>query len=64
MRKSSVIVGMKVVVNDLPETTIYTIKKIDGFMVDLVYFEHGREIWGGQMDVSLIKRPTKEQLGV
>ena len=63
MKQNQVTVGMQVVVNDLPDTTIYTVKSIDSFIVELVYYtSDGTEYNGGQVDVSMIKKPTQKQL--
>lgn len=64
MKKGQATEGMQVVVNDEPDAVIYTVKKVDGFRVDLVYYIEGdaTEWHGGQIDISFIKKPTKVQL--
>ena len=40
-------VGMKVVVNDLPDATVYTVAEIEGFNAKLTYECGGRTLSGG-----------------
>lgn len=55
--------GMAVAVNDLPDGQIYRIKSVAGFNVKLVYAgADGLERDGGTLDVSCVKKPSKEQL--
>ena len=56
--------GKKVVVNNLPDTQIYTIKEVKDYGVHLVYFEHGQEIDAKWVDISICKHPTDHQLNM
>ena len=57
MNPKKLSVGMRVVVNDLPDAHVYTIAQIDGFNVSLVYpLKSGAIVSGGVIDASYIKR--------
>lgn len=64
MKSHEVKLGMNVVVNKLPDTTIYKVKEIDGRGVRLVYkTEKGKEVGSGNwVDCSILMRPTVKQL--
>jgi hypothetical protein len=55
-------VGMKVVLNDLDDATIYTVSKVTGFRAELYYTEHGIVYDGGVMDAGMLGMPSKVQL--
>jgi hypothetical protein len=55
-------VGMNVVVNDLPDTYVYSIEEINGFNVTLSYMAGEQKVGGGTVDYSLLYLPTVEQL--
>jgi hypothetical protein len=57
MNPKELSIGMRVVVIDEPDAHIYTIAKIDGFDVELVYpLKNGQIVNGGTCDASYIKR--------
>lgn len=62
IRLRDVKVGLKVVVNDLPDTVVYTIKQVHGFTVELVYTVKGVTIDGGWIDYGSLLVPTEEQM--
>lgn len=51
-----------VVVNDLPDTVVYQIDEVEGFMASLSYESGYRRVSGGKLDVSMLRKPTREQL--
>jgi len=57
MNPKKLSVGMRVVVNNLPDAHVYTIAHIEGFNVFLVYKEKSGDIVsGGVIDASCIKK--------
>ena len=55
--------GMYVVATDLPDATVYTVKSIKNFTVELVYTTRsGQEVKAGVLDVCFLKQPTIQQL--
>lgn len=54
--------GMQVAINDLPDTQVYTVNRIDGNLVTLEYptREHGISSGGG-CDYRLLSLPSHEQ---
>lgn len=54
--------GMQVVVNPAPDTQLYTVKEVHGFLVKLIYYAYGQEIQGGAVDYSVCLHPTDDQL--
>jgi hypothetical protein len=57
MQKDEVKVGMEVVVNNLPDATVYTVNKLDGWNAHLTYKVAGRTLSGGWLDVSMLQKP-------
>jgi hypothetical protein len=55
MKKEQVKVGMKVVVNDLPDATVYTVAEVEGFNAKLTYECGEQTLSGGWLDVSCLK---------
>jgi len=51
-----------VVVNDLPDTIVYQVDRLNGFIADLSYESGYKRVGGGSLDVSCLKKPTKKQL--
>lgn len=63
MDNKKVTVGMKVCVNDLPDSIVYTVAEKNGFNVRLTYeIDDGSTVDGGVIDTSYLKKPTKLQL--
>ena len=63
MNKKQVKVGMKVVVNDLPDATIYNIEELDGFVARLSYMVGDKKVSGGCIDISCLQKPKANQKG-
>lgn len=63
MKKGEVKTGDLVVMNDTPTATVYRAGLIEGFAVELITTQESRARSIGMMDVSLLQRPTSEQLG-
>jgi hypothetical protein len=65
MKMNEIKKGMQVVTNDHPKTQVYNVEGTDGrFMVELVYMlKDGTKVRGGFLDISVLRKPTKRQLG-
>jgi hypothetical protein len=55
MDRKKVKVGMRVVVNDEPDATVYTVAEVEGFNAKLTYEIGGTTYSGGWLDVSCLK---------
>ena len=63
MKPQELYQGLKVVATDLPDATVYTVKSIKNFTVELVYTtKSGRVVKAGVLDVCFLKQPTIQQL--
>ena len=63
MKPVEIYKGLKVVTNDAPHATIYTIDEISGNHVHLVYhLLNGAQVNGGWIDASLLSLPTMSQM--
>lgn len=63
MKTEQVQVGKLVTVNDLPDTPVYKVKDLEGNIAQLTYLTGGgKEVSGGAMDISILRKPTKAQL--
>ena len=63
MKPQELYQGIKVVATDLPDATVYTVKSISNFTVELFYTTRsGQEAKAGVLDASLLKLPTIQQL--
>ncbi len=51
-----------VVVNDLPDTTVYMVCSVENGQAELEYESGYKKINAGKMPVELLLKPTKEQL--
>lgn len=56
------VAGKKVTVRADVDTQIYFIKEVHNYAVHLIYYENGKEIDGGWVDVSLCYHPSDEQI--
>ena len=63
MKLAKITIGMSVVVNNLPDATIYQVGAIRGFLLDLTYkLGNGNSISGGTVDYTFVQLPTKTQI--
>ena len=62
MKAKDLRIGMKVVTCDSPTAFVYDVERIAGSMALLVYEARGRRAIGGEVDASILSKPTKEQL--
>lgn len=63
MKKSDVKINMAVVVNSQADARVYKVKRLGNFRVGLSYIDCcGVEVWGGESDTSLLRKPTAKQL--
>jgi|APGre2960657373_1045057.scaffolds.fasta_scaffold335177_2 hypothetical protein len=63
MKPQEIYKGIKVVATDLPNATVYTVKEIKNFTVELVYTTpNGQEVKAGVLDTCFLKLPTIQQL--
>jgi hypothetical protein len=63
MKPQELYKGIKVVVTNHPDATVYTVKSIKNFTAELVYItRNGQKVFGGLVDASLLKLPTIQQL--
>ena len=51
-----------VVVNDIPDMVVYKVDSISDGWAKLTYEDHYRTVGGGEMPLSCLLQPTKEQL--
>lgn len=56
MKKDEAKVGMKVVVNDTPDATVYEIDSIDGFEAHLIYQTRMGAVGAGWLDISILRK--------
>jgi hypothetical protein len=56
MKKDEAKVGMKVVVNDTPDATVYEIDSIDGFEASLIYQTRMGAVGAGWIDISILRQ--------
>lgn len=62
MRLNEVAVDSLVCVNDLPDTTVYTVVELRGYAAHLMYDSGYKRVSGGWLDVAMLQKPTKAQL--
>jgi hypothetical protein len=63
MKKGQVKPGDLVVVNKLPDATVYTVKEIiNDYNAVLTYKVGEKTVSGGGIDISCLRKPTKAQL--
>ena len=63
MKQSKLALGAQVVVNDLDDATIYTVREIEGFRAGLTQtLADGSEALAGWIDIGYLQAPTKQQL--
>jgi hypothetical protein len=63
MKPQELYKGIKVVVTNHPDATVYTVKSVKNFTAELVYItRNGQKVFGGLVDASLLKLPTIQQL--
>ena len=63
MKPQELYKGIKVVATDLPNATVYTVKAIKNFTVELIYTtENGKTVAAGVLDACFLKLPTIQQL--
>lgn len=63
MKPQQVYKGIKVVANDLPDATVYTVQAISNFTVELAYTtNNGTKVNAGVLDACFLKLPTIQQL--
>lgn len=66
MKVAQVKKGMLVTVNSLPDGQVYTVSRVKGFTAHLTYQRDlggtPSTFSGGCMDVSVLRKPTKEQM--
>ena len=63
MKPQEIYKGIKVVANDLPDATVYTVQSINHFTVELVYTTpSGQKVKAGVLDACFLKLPTIQQL--
>jgi hypothetical protein len=63
MKPQELYQGIKVVVTDHPDATVYTVQSVNNFKVELVYTtRNGQKISGGVVDTCFLKLPTIQQL--
>lgn len=51
-----------VVVNDLDDTIVYIVESVKGFMVSLQYQSGYKLVSGGELDISMLRKPSRKQL--
>ncbi len=63
MKPQELYKGIKVVATDLPDATVYTVKAINSFTVELQYTTlSGQVVHAGFLDACYLKLPTIQQL--
>jgi hypothetical protein len=63
MKPQQIYKGMQVVATDLPNATVYTVKDIKNFVVELCYInQKGKTVEAGVLDVCFLRLPTIEQI--
>ena len=63
MKPQEIYQGLKVVATDLPDATVYTVKSVTNFTVELVYTTRsGQVVKAGVLDACFLKQPTIQQL--
>ena len=60
MKKSQIQVGMKVVVTDAPDATVYQVDCVEGFEAHLIYNTRMGAVSAGWVDVSSIYKEVKQ----
>jgi len=61
MKIKEIAIGMNVVVNDLPDTVIYTVSDLVGRRAKLTYKSKDQTLNAGWLDVSCLMKPTQNQ---
>ncbi|CAB4146745.1 hypothetical protein UFOVP499_19 [uncultured Caudovirales phage] len=63
MKPQELYKGIKVVATDLPNATVYTVKAVKNFTVELLYTTpSGKVVAAGVLDACFLKLPTIQQL--
>lgn len=63
MKPQELYKGIKVVANDLPNATVYTVSAINKFSVELQYTTpNGKLVNAGVLDACFLKLPTIQQI--
>jgi len=63
MKAQDIQKGMKVVSNNLPDATVYTVEAINKFTVELRFTtSSGQVVDAGVLDACFLQLPTDEQL--
>ena len=63
MKPQELYQGIKVVATNLPNATVYTVKNVNNFTVELQYTTlGGHVVYAGVLDACFLKLPTIQQL--
>jgi hypothetical protein len=63
MKPQEIYKGIKVVANDMPNATVYTVEAVKNFSVELRYTTpSGMVVNAGVLDACFLKLPTIQQL--
>jgi hypothetical protein len=63
MKSAEIYTGLRVVTNDLPDATVYTICEIVGKACNLTYsLQNGETVDGGWIDANYLRLPTIQQM--
>jgi hypothetical protein len=63
MKPQELYPGIKVVATDLPDATVYTVKAVNHFSIELQYTTpSGNVVHAGVLDAFFLKLPTIQQL--